>query len=315
MRIIKASHNFPDMIPILQGLLPDDEVIAVGEEELAAACGRAEVLIPTMARVPSQVIAGSSLKLIQQFGVGLEGVDIAAASAAGIPVCNVPADVASFNAEATAEQALLLMLAAARRFRGAQAHFAAGPWGAPLGRALMGGRALIVGLGKVGRALAWRLKALGMQVSAVKARPEPGLAAELGLERLGGPEDLMEMLGRADFVVAALTATPRTLGLFNAAAFAAMPAEAVFINVGRGAVVDEAALLTALNAGRLAGAGLDVFAREPVEPDNPLLGHPQVVAMPHTGGVTVQSFAQMGREVAANIERLKRGEPLRHRAN
>jgi phosphoglycerate dehydrogenase-like enzyme len=315
MRIIKASHNFPDSVPILQELLPEDEVTAVGEEELLAACRRAEVLIPTMARIPAEVITGSSLRLIQQFGVGLEGVDIPAATAAGVAVCNVPADVATFNAEGTAEQALMLMLAAARRFTSAQGHFARGPWGAPLGRALMGGRALIVGLGKVGRALAWRLTALGMQVSAVKARPQPGLAAELGLERLGGPEELMAMLGQADFVIAALTATPRTLGLFNAAAFAAMAPGAVFINVGRGSVVEEAALLAALNAGRLAGAGLDVFAREPVEPGNPLLAHPRMVAMPHTGGVTAQSFAQIGQEVVATIERLKRGEPLKYRAN
>ncbi|RJX29170.1 MAG: hydroxyacid dehydrogenase [Desulfarculus sp.] len=315
MRIIKASHNFPDMIPVLKSLLPHDEVTAVGEEELAAACAGAQVLIPTMARVPGEVIAGSSLRLIQQFGVGLEGVDIPAATAAGVAVCNVPADVATFNAEGTAEQALLLMLAAARRFTSAQGHFAAGPWGAPLGRALMGGRALIVGLGKVGRALAWRLIALGMKVSAVKARPEPGLAAELGLERLAGPDELMELLPRAEFVIAALTATPRTVGLFDAAAFAAMAPGAVFVNVGRGSVVVESALLAALGAGRLAGAGLDVFAREPVQPDNPLLTHPRVVAMPHTGGVTAQSFDQISREVAANIERLKRGEPLRHRAN
>lgn len=315
MRIIIGSLNFPDAGRFLARLLPEDEIQPCPEAGLAAACRQAQVLIPTMARAGAEVIAGSSLRLIQQFGVGLEGVDIPAARQAGIAVCNVPADVATFNAEGTAEQALFLMLAAARRFTQAQAHFAAGPWGAPLGRAIVGGRALIVGLGKVGRALAWRLTALGMSVSAIKAHPDPKLAAELGLERLAGPDELMEMLPTADFVIAALTATPRTVGLFDAAALAAMRPGAVLVNVGRGSVVDEAALLAALNEGRLAGAGLDVFAAEPVDPENPLLGHPKVVAMPHTGGVTAQSFEQIARQVAGNIERLRRGEDLKFRAN
>lgn len=315
MRVVIGSLNFPDMNRILTRLLPQDQIGPCPDAELARACKQADVLVPTMARAGAEVIEGSSLRLIQQFGVGLEGVDMAAASAKGIPVCNVPADVGVFNAEGTAEQALFLMLALARRYKQAQTHLQQGPWGAPLGRALMGESALVVGLGKVGRAVAWRLKALGMKVSAVKASPQPGLAAELGLERLGGPDELPAMLGEADFVVLALIATPQTLGLFDRALLGRLKPGAILINVGRGTVLNEADLLAALEAGHLAGAGLDVFANEPVDPDNPLLAHPKVVAMPHTGGVTAQSFEQLGREVADNIERLKRGEPLKHQAN
>ncbi len=315
MRIIKASHNFPDSILTLGRLLPDDQIAAVGEDELLDACRSAEVLIPTMARIPAEVITGSKLKLIQQWGVGLEGVDIPAATAEGIAVCNVPADQAVANAESTSEHAVFLMMAAARRLGEHAEHLAHGPWGAPLGLALYGRSALIVGLGRVGKALAGRLKALGMRVSAVKATPAPGLAGELGLAELGGPDDLKRLLGEADFVAAALTATPATLGLFNAEVFAAMKPGAILVNVGRGGVIDEAALLAALDSGHLGGAGLDVFAAEPVDPANPLLAHPRVVATPHVGGVTQQSFAEIGRQVADNITRLKEGRELKFRAN
>ena len=315
MRIIKASHNFPDIIPILSGLLPQDQVISVGEEELASACGQAEVLIPTMARIPAEVITGSSLRLIQQWGVGLEGVDIPAATAAGIAVCNVPADQATANAESTSEHAVFLMMAVARRLNEHAAHFAQGPWGAPLGLALHGSRALLVGLGRVGQPLARRLIALGMEVSAVKATPDAALAQGLGLRELGGPGDLYRLLGTADFVVTALTATPQTVGLFDQATLGAMKPGAILVNVGRGAVVDEAALVAALDSGHLAGAGLDVFAAEPPAPEHPLLAHPKVVATPHVGGVTQQSFAAIGRLVADNINRLRQGRDLRFRAN
>jgi len=312
MRIIIGSLNFPAIVPILSGLLPADDIAPCPVDRLAAEVRRAEVLIPTMALIGREIIAGSSLGLIQQWGVGLEGVDLLAAAEAGIAVCNVPADETPGNALSTAEQALFLMMAVARRFNLSRGHLAQGPWGAPLGRALWGQEALIVGLGAVGRALAARLGGLAMRVSAIKAHPDPALVRELGLEALGGPDDLMDMLGRADFVVSCLTATPQTLGLFNAAAFAAMKPGAIFVNVGRGKVVNEPDLLSALEGGHLSGAGLDVFASEPVDPANPLLGHPGVVAMPHTGGVTEQSFNEIGGQVAANIERLRAGRPLRH---
>lgn len=315
MRIIVASLNFPAAARILARNLPQDEVSPIPEDQLAEASRRAEVLVPTMARIPAEVIKGSSLRLIHQWGVGLEGVDIAAATAAGIPVCNVPADEAVENAESTSELAVFLMMAAARRLNEHRAHLERGPWGAPLGVSLFGRKALVVGLGRVGQALAQRLAALGMEVSAVKAHPDPELAKRLGLAELAGPGELLRLLGGAHFVIATLTANPSTVGMFGQGAFAAMRPGAFFINVGRGAVVDEAALLAALDGGRLGGAGLDVFAAEPPGPEHPLVRHPLVVAAPHIGGVTEQSFEAIGRRVAANIERLRRGEPLRSRAN
>lgn len=315
MRIIVASLNFPDVARTLARNLPKDEIVPTPEERLYDACRQAQVMVPTMARIPAQVISGSGLKLIHQWGVGLEGVDIAAATAQGIPVCNVPADQAAENAESTSEHAVFLMMAVARRFNRFKEQFKTGPWGAPLGMSLFGRGALIVGLGRVGQALARRLGNLGMEVSAVKAHPDPELARRLGLAELAGPDQLHRLLGGADFVAATLTANPGTVGMFDDKAFAAMRPGAFFVNVGRGTVVDEAALLAALGSGRLGGAGLDVFAAEPPGPEHPLVRHPLVVATPHIGGVTEQSFEAIGRQLAANIERLRRGEPLMFRAN
>lgn len=315
MRILIGSLNFPAILPILGSQLPDDEIIPCPEDQLAAQAKSAQALIPTMAPIGREIIAGSSLKLIQQWGVGLEGVDMAAASDEGISVCNVPADKTPGNALSTAEQALFLMMAVARRFNTSRDHLGGQAWGAPMGRALFGQEVLIVGLGAVGKALAQRLKGLAMRVSAVKANPDADLARELGLSVLGGPDDLFSLLEQADFVVSCLTATPQTIGLFDAHAFAAMKPGAIFVNVGRGKVVNETDLLTALQSGHLGGAGLDVFAAEPVDPANPLLSYPDLVAMPHTGGVTEQSFNEIARQVAANIERLRTGQPLKYQAN
>ncbi|BEQ16791.1 2-hydroxyacid dehydrogenase [Desulfoferula mesophila] len=315
MRILVASLNFPAVAQTLAGNLPGDEIVPTPEPELAQACKSAQVVVPTMARIPAEVIRGSGLQLIHQWGVGLEGVDIAAATAEGIPVCNVPADQAVENAESTSEHAVFLMMAVARRLNRFADTFRQGPWGTPLGTSLFGRRALIVGLGRVGQALTRRLGDLGMEVAGIKAHPDPALAEALGLIELAGPEDLHRLLGASDFVAATLTANPSTVGMFDQAAFAAMRPGAFLVNVGRGSVVDEAALLAALDAGHLGGAGLDVFAAEPPAPDNPLLHHPLVVATPHIGGVTEQSFAAIGRRLAANIERLRRGEPLLFRAN
>jgi phosphoglycerate dehydrogenase-like enzyme len=266
MRILIGSLNFPSILPILGGLLPDDQITPCPEDQLAAQAKSAQVLIPTMAPIGREIMAGSSLKLIQQWGVGLEGVDIEAADEEGIAVCNVPADKTPGNALSTAEQALFLMMAVARRFNTSRGHLGFDAWGAPMGRALFGQEALIVGLGAVGQALAQRLKGLDMRLSAVKAHPDAALARELGLAALGGPDDLFEMIERADFVVSCLTATPQTIGLFDSRAFAAMKPGAIFVNVGRGKVVIEADLMAALESGHLGGAGLDVFAAEPVDP-------------------------------------------------
>jgi len=202
------------------------------------------------------------------------------------------------------------MMACARRFRACQEVLARGEWGRPQGDALIDRSALIIGLGAVGKALAQRLKAMGMRISANDLMVNEKLVRELALERMGLPEQLMEMLPDADFVVSTATLNENTRGLLSMSVFERMKPGAFVINISRGPVVNEKDLLEALDRGMIAGAGLDVLNQEPPAPDHPLLLQERVVVTPHTAGVTEQSFSALGRAVAENVERLRRGEPI-----
>lgn len=316
MRILICSDMFPSMIETVTRLLPSDEVKVCRAEDVQREAPWAEVLIPAMTRVTAGIINSvPDLKLIQQFGVGLEGVDIASASARGIPVANVPGSEAPVHAECTAEGGVFLMMACARRYTICQETLARGEWGRPQGEALIGRTALIIGMGAVGKALAKRLSALGMRLLATEVQDIPGLAEELALERIAAPEHLFELLPEADFVISTVTLTDLTRELFSLPLFQAMKPTAFVINISRGPIVNEEDLLEALDRGLIAGAGLDVLNDEPPGPDHLLLRHHKVIVTPHTAGVTEQSFSALGRAVAENVERLKRGEPIRHRAN
>lgn len=316
MRILICDDTFPAMIDILRGLLQQDHVRVCRQQEVSREAPWAEVLIPAMARITGEIIrACPDLRLIQQFGVGLEGVEMGAAADRGIPVANVPGREAPVHAECTAEGGVFLMMACARRYKLCQKVLAEGRWGRPQGEALIGRTALIIGLGAVGKALAARLVPLGMQVMALDVDPQPDAAKSLGLALLADPGRLEELLPRADFVISTVTLTPRTRGMLNASVFERMKPTAFVINISRGPVVNEGDLLRALDAGSIAGAGLDVLIQEPPDPTYSLVRHERVVITPHTAGVTEQSFGALGRAVAENIERLRRGEALRNLAS
>ena len=313
MRVFICDDIFPAMIDVLKGLLSQDEVRSCRQEEVEKEAPWAEVLIPSMTRVTSRIIdSAPDLKLIQQFGVGLEGVDIRAAAARGIPVANVPGNQAPVHAECTAEGGVFLMMACARLFKRTQETLARGEWGRPRGVALINRTALIIGLGAVGKALAQRLTALGMRVMATDMSSPKGLARELGLSLVAGPEKLDSLLPQADFVISAVTLTPETRGSLNRSVFERMKPNAYLINISRGPIVNEEDLLAAVNGGIIAGAGLDVLNSEPPSPTHPLLNHERIVITPHTAGVTEQSFDALGRGVADNISRLKEGRSLRN---
>ena len=314
MKIVLCGQTFPPSRDILAPLLPDDEVVAVPTAQVPDAVLSADVLIPMMTRLDHVLIRKTSAKLIQQWGAGLEGVDIDAASAVGIYVCNVPSDETP-NAESTAEHAVLLMLACARRLHSCFRAFDKGLWGAPLGDSLVGRRALIVGFGRIGRALARRLVALGMEVDAIRRRPQAGEASRLGVREVGTPADLTRLAAEADFLVCTATATEESRGMINASTLHVMKPTAFVVNVARGAVINEPALIAALRNGLIAGAGLDVFAQEPVDLRSPLLRMENVIATPHVAGVTRQSYEGIAREIADNVHRLKNGETLRFCVN
>jgi len=307
---------FPAMIETVTRLLPHDEVRVCRQHEAADSVAWAEVLIPAMTRISAEMIQSApELRLIQQFGVGLEGVQMAAAAERGIPVANVPGNQAPIHAECTAEGGVFLMMACARRLKSVQQTLKGGEWGRPCGMALIDRTALIIGLGAVGQALAGRLVPMRMRVMATDINPRPAVADRLGLTRLEGADRLREMIPEADFVISTVTLTPETRGLLDLSIFERMKPTAFVINISRGPIVNEDDLLRALDRGFIAGAGLDVLCEEPPRPDHPLLIHEKVVVTPHTAGVTDQSFTALGLAVAENIARLKRGEPLQNVAN
>jgi phosphoglycerate dehydrogenase-like enzyme len=177
---------------------------------------------------------------------------------------------------------------------------------------LHGATTAIVGFGKIGQMLAETLRGLGMRVVGVRRTPDPVEATPPAIAALYGPADLPRALAGARYVVSILPRTPETEGFWTDATFALLPPGAVFVNVGRGRTVDESALLRAVRSGRLAGAGLDVFATEPLPPDSPLWDEPNVLVVPHTGSETIHYTDRALAIVADNLRRFTAGEPLRN---
>lgn len=207
-----------------------------------------------------------------------------------------------------AEYALGAMLSFSLDLRGFARHQQARRWTAGRVEPIEGKTVLIVGLGKTGAAVARRARAMGMATLGVRARPK----AMPDLDEVHGPDGLPALLARADFVVCCVPLLPGTRGLLGAAAFAAMKHSAVLVDISRGGVVDEAALLAALDAGRLKGAALDVFATEPLPADHPLWSYGNVVITPHCAAVHDGWDLRSVRMFADNLTRWKQGLPLRN---
>lgn len=281
--------------------------VAEGDDAaLMAALPEAEVLWHVLQPCTAAVISASPrLKLIQKIGVGLNTIDLEAAKARGIAVCNLP----GANARAVAEMALLLMLACLRRLPHFDAGLRAGRWGASpnvqdrLGE--LGGKTVgLVGFGAVPQVLAPVLAAMGCRViyTATAAKDVPYEY-----------RDLNEVLAEADVVSLHVPQTAETAGMIDAAALSRMKPGAVLVNTARGGLVDEAALVAALRSGHLGAAGLDVFAQEPTPPGNPLFSLENVVVAPHVAWVTGGTFERSFATAAENVRRLAAGEALLNR--
>ncbi|MBI1724779.1 MAG: D-glycerate dehydrogenase [Candidatus Tectomicrobia bacterium] len=245
-----------------------------------------------------------SLRLVANFGAGFNNIDLPAATARGVLVTNTPGVVAPPTAELT----LALLLAAARRVAEADAFVRAGRWRAWTpslleGRSLAGRTLGIVGLGGVGAAAAGMARAFGMEVRYwSRRRKRPGQEAALGVRY----RPFRRLLGEADFLSLHVALNDETRGLMGEAELALMKPGAFLINTARGAVVDEPALVRALRSGRLAGAGLDVFAREPRVPAA-LLRMKNVVLLPHLGTSTAEARRAMAERVIRNVRALAQG--------
>ncbi len=309
MRIYFCRQGLTYICRILQQELPEDYILDCSPDTVPEAAQQADVLIPTVSPIGSAALRSPRLKLVQQYGAGLDSVDIPAATAAGVYVANVPT-AGTGNAESVAELALLFMLGLARKYRQTQESIQNRVLGSPMGQALKGKTVAIIGYGGIGRALAQRLASFEMHILAVSRRGPTPDKPDNGIPLTHVSQDeLHAVLRAADFVVAAPPLNDKTRGLMGQAEFACMKPEAFVINVARGPVLDYAALLTALREGRIAGAGLDVFWSEPFDPNDEIFQY-NVLATPHIGGATDVSLQGIAKRVAENVNRLRRGEML-----
>ncbi|MEZ6000038.1 2-hydroxyacid dehydrogenase [Hyphomonas sp.] len=273
------------------------------QEELAEAMQTADVLVPTVTdHIDGRLLAraGEQLRLIAQFGAGVDNIDVQSAIQRGITVTNTPGVLT----DDTADVAMALILAVPRRLHeGAQIMDGGGfdgwtpTW--MLGRRLAGKRLGIIGMGRIGQAVARRAKSFGLQIHYHNRKPV-GARIEEQLEATYW-DSLDQMLARMDIVSINCPHTPATFHLMNARRIELMKPDAYIVNTARGEVIDEAALARAIKSGKLAGAGLDVFEREPAVNEE-LIGLPNVLLLPHMGSATIEGRTEMGEKVIINIK-------------
>ncbi|KQW86379.1 2-hydroxyacid dehydrogenase [Brevundimonas sp. Root1279] len=309
---VVLTRRLPDAVETRMRELFDAELNLTDRpmtrDDLRAAMQRADVLSPTITdTIDAELIseAGERLKMIANFGAGVNHIDVEAAVGRGLIVTNTPGVLT----EDTADLGMALILAVSRRIvEGAQVmqeqRFEGWTPTWMTGRKLWGKRLGIVGMGRIGQALARRAKAFGMQVHYHNRKPVPEMIAE----ELGATwwDDLDQMLQRMDIISLNCPATKETHHVLSAERLAKLQPHALLINTARGELIDEAALAEAVARRALAGVGLDVYEHEPaVHPG--LLGHPNVVLLPHLGSATLEARQDMGDRVIANIMTFQNG--------
>ncbi|MCB1537471.1 MAG: 2-hydroxyacid dehydrogenase [Rhodospirillales bacterium] len=285
-RVVRL-YNEPDPEKTLQAVRND----VVG---ILSTAGGHPVRRPLIEALPN-------LEIITQFGVGVDNIDLDAARERGIAVTNTP-DVLTDD---TADIAVALLLALSRRICEADMFVRVGKWSGgpmPLGTTPKGKTAGIVGLGRIGRAIAKRLTAFDMRIAYHGRKRKPDLAWSFY-------NDLESLAKDADYLICAVPGGPDTYHMVNDRVLAALGPKGYLINIARGSVVDQDALVAALSAKTIAGAGLDVFANEPAVPDT-LKTMDNVVLLPHIGSATLETRTIMGEIVLANLDAYFSGKPL-----
>ena len=310
MRILVAEPVAREGIDLLATRHDVDERPGLTREALAAILPDYDALIVrSQVQVDAELIAaGSRLVVIGRAGVGVDNVDLDAATRAGITVVNAPTG----NTIAAAEHTLALLYGIARRIAPADASIRRGEWkrGEFTGLELRGRTLGIIGLGKIGQAIAVRARAMDMVVLGVDPYVTAEQAANHGVELV----DLDALLTRADVVTVHVPLTRATRGLIGRDAIAKMRPGSIVLNVARGGIVDEAAVAEALASGHLGGAGIDVFDQEPPT-DSPLLAAPNTLLTPHLGASTVEAQVLVAEEVAAQVIDVLDGRSARYAVN
>lgn len=277
----------------------------LSEDELLEHGRDAAAILTLDEPLTARVIAGlRSCRVIARFGIGVDRVDLEAATAAGIVVTNVP----DYCVDEVSDHALALLLAVTRRIIPLDRAVRDGLWdtAATAGpvRRLRGRQLGVVGFGRLGRSFAAKAQALGLEVVAYDPYVADGAVEAAGVR----PLPLDDLVATSDIVSLHIPLTPLTRHILDRRRIDALPAGAVLLNTSRGGLVDEAALVAALRAGRLGGAGLDVFETEPPPRDHPLLGLPNVVVSSHSSHYSLESGADMRAKAFGNVARVLRGE-------
>ncbi|GBF34273.1 D-3-phosphoglycerate dehydrogenase [Desulfocucumis palustris] len=263
------------------------------EMELIRLAGGADALLVGIDEVTDRVVDSlPNLKVISKYGVGVDNIALGAASRRGIPVTNTP----GVNTGAVADLAIGLMLSVARQISAADHSTKNGEWKRFMGSSLYGKTVGILGTGKIGRAVAKRLRGFEVELLLYDEFKDSVFAGEVG----GRYADLPEIYGKADFISLHLPLMPATGGLIGEKELRAMKPDAIVVNTARGGLVDEKALVRALREKWIRGAALDAFAAEPPR-DEELLGLPNIVLTPHIGAYTEEAVLMMGMQSARNV--------------
>ena len=292
-----------DILRSASGVVVDERPAASADELEQIIETYDALIVRSKTKVTSELIERArQMRVVGRAGTGVDNIDVAAATRRGIVVMNAAAG----NTVTTAEHTWAMLMALARQIPQAAASMKAGRWDKNrfLGVELMGKTLGIVGLGRIGSAVATRARAFGMNVIAYDPYFTREAAREVGIEMV----TLDALFPRADFITIHTPLTDETRGIINATAIAKMKAGVRLINCARGGLIDERALLTALHEGKVASVALDVFEKEPTPADNPLLGLDQVIATPHLGASTTEAQLGVATMIAEQVlEYLKHG--------
>jgi D-3-phosphoglycerate dehydrogenase / 2-oxoglutarate reductase len=307
--IAVTDSPFPSLDPAKAALARIDPELRVANsasaEDILAVGRDADAILITYAKLPGDLLRQlRRCKAIGRFGLGVDNIDIATATELGITVTYVP----DYCMQEVSDHAMALLLALARKVPQSNALVQAGRWDMPAVVPIhrLAGRVLgLVGFGNIPRALAPKAKAFGLRVVAHDPNVSQHALSAVGVESMSF-DRLLEI---SDFVSIHAPLLPVTRGLFNAEVFGKMKQGSYLINTARGPLVDEDALLAALDSGRLAGAALDVVAVEPLPKESRLIGRDNVVLTPHTGFYSVEALNELQTKCAADVARVLSGEP------
>jgi len=310
-KVLVADPIAPEGIEILKTVAEVDVKTGLPKDELAAIIGDYDALaVRSETKVTADIIArAGKLKIIGRAGVGVDNIDVEAATNRGILVVNSPEG----NTLAAAELTVAMLLALARNIAPADQALRGGKWDRKkyMGSEVYGKTLGVVGLGKIGREVVSRLQAFGMSVLGYDPYLKPEQAESLGIKLV----DLDTLYRESDYITVHTPKTKETTGMINAEKLALMKPTVRLINCARGGIIDEAALAEAAKAGQIAGAAVDVFTVEPAAADNPLLGVPNILTTPHLGASTEEAQVNVALDIAEQIVEVLNGKPARAAVN